>query len=188
MRGEHLRNGRRIMNPLGSSPHARGARWRPAQGRRRSGIIPACAGSTNVGGAAATQPRDHPRMRGEHGWWVLIILFALGSSPHARGALCSPSAGSSNMGIIPACAGSTNAVTVIEDPTRDHPRMRGEHIDTGTEAYYFPGSSPHARGAQGDTVVVNHDDGIIPACAGSTPARPAAARSLRDHPRMRGEH
>ena len=71
------------------------------------------------------------------------------------------------------------------------------------------GSSPHARGAQGDVIVVHVPPGIIPACAGSTGcclcpecskagssphARGALVPttwhvgSIRDHPRMRGEH
>ena len=100
---------------------------------------------------------------------MLSLRRISGSSPHARGApyFCS-------------CY-SCNA--------RDHPRMRGEHVD---------GLADDARAG-----------GIIPACAGSTWLRPSCSLSSRgssphargarsrlpchrrrctDHPRMRGEH
>ena len=51
---------------------------------------------------------------------------------------------------------------------RDHPRMRGEHRD--------------------DHDVEHPDEGIIPACAGSTLVVVARACVIPDHPRMRGEH
>ena len=54
------------MNNQGSSPHARGALQRGAEGERLEGIIPACAGSTWATVAEQSIERDHPRMRGEH--------------------------------------------------------------------------------------------------------------------------
>ena len=196
---------------LGSSPHARGARstTRPSaspardhprmrgehevQGRvpvQGQGIIPACAGSTNLISSSSmyvtgssphargarcrtslrrSNRRDHPRMRGEHRSQPLRGRNKRGSSPHARGAPAGR-----------ARAGSR---------TRDHPRMRGEH-------------APRGRGPR-------RGQGIIPACAGSTSdetslrfcvmgSSPHARGALlscwsisprpRDHPRMRGEH
>ena len=50
------------------------------------------------------------------------------------------------------------------------------------------GSSPHARGALQELVVVVTHAGIIPACAGSTLSDVQRSREGRDHPRMRGEH
>ena len=66
--------------------------------------------------------------------------------------------------------------------------MRGEH--SGFLGLYLPsrGSSPRARGA---LLLVQCDRlgrGIIPACAGSTPAQGRCRRGWRDHPRVRGEH
>ena len=52
--------------------------------------------------------------------------------------------------------------------TRDHPRMRGEHIVTQNLL------DPVCR--------------ITPACAGSTVPSSFIALTVRDHPRMRGEH
>ena len=50
------------------------------------------------------------------------------------------------------------------------------------------GSSPHARGARLGDAPILITPGIIPACAGSTFGALAHVRSLRDHPRLRGEH
>ena len=71
----------------GSSPHVRGAR-RPRQpGIRPNGIIPACAGSTQVRLRRRPWTEDHPRMCGEHRSGFNALFFLTGSSPHVRGAL-----------------------------------------------------------------------------------------------------
>ena len=70
----------------GSSPHVRGAR-RPRQpGIRPNGIIPACAGSTQVRLRRRPWTEDHPRMCGEHEKILLYGDAIPGSSPHVRGA------------------------------------------------------------------------------------------------------
>ncbi len=50
----------------GSSPHVRGALDSGVNQVERTGIIPACAGSTIVRRQAGRWHRDHPRMCGEH--------------------------------------------------------------------------------------------------------------------------
>ena len=72
MCGEH-RNLCGEVDPLeGSSPHVRGARAPSHDRYDATGIIPACAGSTVHEGLKRVEPRDHPRMCGEHvamtGW------------------------------------------------------------------------------------------------------------------------
>ena len=66
--------------------------------------------------------------------------------------------------------------------------MRGEHSSSAATIATAVGSSPHARGAPVNLVVLQLHQGIIPACAGSTPSCTDASRPRRDHPRMRGEH
>ena len=149
-------------------------------------------------------------MRGEHKRFVRSAFMYSGSYPHARGAPGVRVLEEALRGIIPACAGSTGRrkglVLMVGGssphargapiehpsalvPSRDHPRMRGEHCND-------------ERGR----VLAR---GIIPACAGSTSAmlafdsriwgssphaRGARTRGAgrdrrpRDHPRMRGEH
>ena len=90
-------------------------------------IIPACAGSTCRSRSCRGRRGDHPRMRGEHLRPSLAYMPARGSSPHARGALIELVAAPLEVGIIPACAGSTfNGLGDIAE-SGDHPRMRGEH-------------------------------------------------------------
>ena len=108
MRGEHSSCSVTHSTGTGSSPHARGALDVVADGQVLQGIIPACAGSTLVAGRADRVIRDHPRMRGEHSRPTVTTLACVGSSPHARGALGRTRMMITSLGIIPACAGSTN--------------------------------------------------------------------------------
>ena len=47
--------------------------------------------------------------------------------------------------------------------------MRGEHIVEALQNVRVVGSSPHARGTLGSTLLGKPVYGIIPACAGNTP-------------------
>ena len=111
-----------------------------------------------------------------------------GSSPHARGARHGLLHELAARGIIPACAGSTGPCARRRCGRWDHPRMRGEHSHGANVGILSVGSSPHARGARGGGVVGAADQGIIPACAGSTRSPEWGRAFSRDHPRMRGEH
>src|SRR5690606_8585134 len=89
---------------------------------------------------------------------------------------------------IPACAGSTGGEDIHRRDGRDHPRVRGEHAVTNALVPASGGPSPRARGARplDNNGCIRY--GTIPACAGSTAGRLAAAGGRRDHPRVRGEH
>ena len=50
------------------------------------------------------------------------------------------------------------------------------------------GLSPHVRGAHRRQPQLRQRAGIIPACAGSTCWSRSTSRTVRDHPRMCGEH
>ena len=91
----------------GSSPHVRGAPSSALTTSSSCGIIPACAGSTNLQGIGIAQWRDHPRMCGEHRPCSADRTPGTGSSPHVRGAHELTSFSWEQCGIIPACAGST---------------------------------------------------------------------------------
>ena len=153
---------------LGSSPHVRGAHRIQGRGRHLAGIIPACAGSTGELVTTINAIGDHPRMCGEHKVRVFAALAAAGSSPHVRGAQNMPEFIVHVSGIIPACAGSTRSPTPSTAPTRDHPRMCGEHSESNDKAPCCSGSSPHVRGARSAGTHHGRRIGIIPACAGST--------------------
>ena len=188
MCGEHLPLSLITMATWGSSPHVRGARLAGDLPVDCRGIIPACAGSTYPEDDEAGFQRDHPRMCGEHIRVSSRALSSLGSSPHVRGALQSWHGHLRRQGIIPACAGSTPILARSSAPSRDHPRMCGEHVLKVWPGALDSGSSPHVRGAPQGNLFQGHSGGIIPACAGSTNGNVARILFFRDHPRMCGEH
>ena len=67
IRGEHTVPLSRTSKTVGSSPHTRGAPIPSGVRRRRDGIIPAYAGSTDRRSGPGVPHPDHPRIRGEHG-------------------------------------------------------------------------------------------------------------------------
>ena len=188
MCGEHCCTCALMPAIVGSSPHVRGALSDQEGTYQAIGIIPACAGSTAPHGRTARPKRDHPRMCGEHSFNIHQFAGEQGSSPHVRGARSGGSSVSLLMGIIPACAGSTKGAFGIQGRHWDHPRMCGEHALNEMKIPREVGSSPHVRGARGSCVVPERVGGIIPACAGSTKGSMTVKSTLRDHPRMCGEH
>ena len=136
----------------------------------------------------ASMYRDHPRIRGEHSRQGKGSPFPAGSSPHTRGARSPRRMCSSPPGIIPAYAGSTTTANGCMAACWDHPRIRGEHNANLPFSPSSSGSSPHTRGAPCVRSHLRLCIGIIPAYAGSTPVREKEVHSLRDHPRIRGEH
>ena len=168
IRGEHLVTCISDAKRAGSSPHTRGARRgsnRPPRYRR---IIPAYAGSTGRGGGPRSNPRDHPRIRGEHAALASQAHSIAGSSPHTRGA--------------------RRLRIIREGNNGDHPRIRGEHRLRVPERLFGNGSSPHTRGALCLAPRNPCRRRIIPAYAGSTGLAGEPAPTFQDHPRIRGEH
>ena len=188
MRGEHITFRTKIRSFEGSSPHARGTHRSCFNPCSIVGIIPACAGNTRLALGYVAGTGDHPRMRGEHPSFRKENSTRKGSSPHARGTRRLRLHEIVMRGIIPACAGNTVTRIVTTALTRDHPRMRGEHLLWCVTVCGGLGSSPHARGTRWGCEGVGCVGGIIPACAGNTVRSAAWRRPARDHPRMRGEH
>ena len=155
----------------GSSPHTRGARFLSIVFATSRRIIPAYAGSTRLSGSDGGRGGDHPRIRGEHWSPGGVNAASIGSSPHTRGARRPSGGGMKGEGIIPAYAGSTRAQSCTASPAPDHPRIRGEHSFRDKRGGAYDGSSPHTRGARRDPSRIPWVSRIIPAYAGSTPAR-----------------
>ncbi len=107
LRGEHVHPARTLRRSRGSPPPARGAL--PRCLRRH----PAC--------------RITPRLRGEHGFWPILSATNRGSPPPARGAQRHQRFLGVDVGITPACAGSTTIASAVHAVLQDHPRLRGEH-------------------------------------------------------------
>ena len=86
--------------------------------------------------------------------------------------------------IIPAYAGSTSRAVASCRRSWDHPRIRGEHRPKTSMPFNSLGSSPHTRGAHGDSPVGAGRSRIIPAYAGSTMVVVSSTGRRRDHPRL----
>ena len=111
-----------------------------------------------------------------------------GSSPRVRGTLDGSGRLAADAGIIPACAGNTHASVPRRPPTRDHPRVCGEHDTRGIRRLHNSGSSPRVRGTRCAPSKPVHLTGIIPACAGNTGSAILNGLLNGDHPRVCGEH
>ena len=170
IRGEHLRDVIIDAQQRGSSPHTRGALSEVRQIAEEARIIPAYAGSTTFRKRLTSSKVDHPRIRGEHRGASPGPSGISGSSPHTRGALPPAPQRRKARRIIPAYAGSTYRSRGAYRSSRDHPRIRGEHMSLWRRAVRCRGSSPHTRGAHVAVVVAAPGGRIIPAYAGSTTA------------------
>ena len=146
MRGENASHPDAVVEVEGSSPHARGKHLARAYEHLVGGLIPACAGKTEIRIRPHEALEAHPRMRGENVRARRMRMGAGGSSPHARGKHTSVRQGSVSGGLIPACAGKTRVVSPPLVHGWAHPRMRGENSVCLRELPSMPGSSPHARG------------------------------------------
>ena len=172
----------------GSSPLVRGTPIPHLRLLAAAGIIPACAGNTPKHGEPSVRRRDHPRVCGEHGHVLSVADRYSGSSPRVRGTPVERHAPQLQVGIIPACAGNTLACTSAGRTTWDHPRVCGEHASPARASNFSAGSSPRVRGTPMSSRREEQENGIIPACAGSTYGSSSGQRQAGDHPRVCGEH
>ena len=156
--------------------------------RRCCRLIPAHAGSTNLGSAQRSNSRAHPRSRGEHRCASHSPPKHQGSSPLTRGAPGGLAEAAELSRLIPAHAGSTLAGGSRPRRLGAHPRSRGEHQDPGQSAEANGGSSPLTRGALDASIAGRSHDRLIPAHAGSTPGAIYDQLVSEAHPRSRGEH
>ena len=133
---------------MGSSPRMRGTPLVVWGDSCDEGIIPAYAGNTIQMRKAIFNNRDHPRVCGEHPWYLT-------STP-------------SGWRIIPAYAGNTPKRRSVAPRSRDHPRVCGEHRPAISKLTRALGSSPRMRGTRYRMVFATPVCGIIPAYAGNT--------------------
>ena len=69
----------------GSPPHVRGKEALEVDELAGSGITPACAGKSILGGDLRSATGDHPRMCGEKVLVCVRVHDIAGSPPHVRG-------------------------------------------------------------------------------------------------------
>ena len=92
-RGEHIAWVRASPARRGSSPLARGTRYRASLRYRPHRLIPARAGNTAIFRLDVRSVSAHPRSRGEHRSWRRFVPWLFGSSPLARGTPLAPTTG-----------------------------------------------------------------------------------------------
>ncbi len=187
-RGEHQAVVCAGVSSRGSSPLTRGALVRPRHRPTRHRLIPAHAGSTCRRTPSVVARRAHPRSRGEHTRAASSLSAAMGSSPLTRGAREGHWCGRVDRGLIPAHAGSTEALDLEPAVITAHPRSRGEHPGRGRSRSANAGSSPLTRGARDQRCRPEASAGLIPAHAGSTQTPERERPPPWAHPRSRGEH
>ena len=188
MCGEHETHPVTVAMTLGSSPRVRGTHDVELAVVDKRGIIPACAGNTPCDRGGDSRRRDHPRVCGEHSGTQYRIHASAGSSPRVRGTRDYIQFSKNFTGIIPACAGNTPPTGRATAQRRDHPRVCGEHCCSIVRTSGIRGSSPRVRGTRDNPRRALRTHRIIPACAGNTSGLLAEGDSVRDHPRVCGEH
>ena len=88
----------------------------------------------------------------------------------------------------PAYAGNTVLYGLFNGRGGVHPRIRGEYSSTIASLPCDVGSPPHTRGILRPPGVAVIGRRFTPAYAGNTSKRELRAKSLRVHPRIRGEY
>ena len=175
-------------NAAGSSPLTRGKRDLGGARVSGGGIIPAHAGKTSAWTGRTSQPRDHPRSRGENSLVVWRDADVAGSSPLTRGKHWKIKRRELARGIIPAHAGKTIHPCRCYYARGDHPRSRGENDKIQVGDTRVTGSSPLTRGKHQGRRRFRNRLGIIPAHAGKTYPHGGLLLPQGDHPRSRGEN
>ena len=174
--------------PRGSSPRVRGKPGAEQLHQGVGGLIPACAGKTELGPRGSVSREAHPRVCGENSigrWWPRGYP---GSSPRVRGKRRAPQGLAQLRGLIPACAGKTPPRRGPGGSTRAHPRVCGENMARPRRDRSRMGSSPRVRGKPTPNRGRPARRGLIPACAGKTGVPPVRPRGERAHPRVCGEN
>ena len=134
------------------------------------------------------RPWAHPRSRGENARPIGFAAIAAGSSPLTRGKRDGGGGGERSRGLIPAHAGKTPVPNGGVRVARAHPRSRGENLTGLVLDGIDVGSSPLTRGKHLSRSVNWVARGLIPAHAGKTRKSSRNSRTIRAHPRSRGEN
>ena len=131
-------------------------------------ITPAYAGNTSAISTGSEKLQDHPRLRGKH---VAISRYPQsigGSPPLTRETHREGKRRTGKPGITPAYAGNTNGDALLAEYDRDHPRLRGKHVQLQRAGTLGMGSPPLTRETPSRIFIEQVDNRITPAYAGNT--------------------
>ena len=172
----------------GSPPRMRGKLCAVSSDCADFGITPAHAGKTPSRDFGPFLAGDHPRACGENTPLTREKPAQRGSPPRMRGKPGFVDEGAHRPGITPAHAGKTWPRRSASAARRDHPRACGENRSGCWRRFRRRGSPPRMRGKLLMGRLTRDPEGITPAHAGKTSARPGSGCSGRDHPRACGEN
>lgn len=127
-------------------------------------------------------------MRREYKWVGIRYPPLVGSPPRARGALRFLEERGGEVGIIPACAGSTTAASSAAWLLGDHPGVRREYMPADVWRELDTGSPPHARGALPAQVRFDPLLGITPACGEHVRNEVGRGNDIGSPPHQWGAH
>ena len=112
--------------------------------------------------------QDHPRLRGEHLYSLVMSSSHQGSPPLTRGTHAIGGQIERYQRITPAYAGNTLLPYFLQYLCGDHPRLRGEHQYEKTRMHRILGSPPLTRGTRKASTFNVQNLRITPAYAGNT--------------------
>ena len=166
--GNHLLISSQACGTPGSPPRVREPQNEAYAVQQAIRITPACAGTTYRHRSMLQMRRDHPRVCGNHSILFQIRFHSEGSPPRVREPLSGYVPMLSEIGITPACAGTTIVRAARARKPRDHPRVCGNHLEIHLAGDLCLGSPPRVR--EPLAVYLNYliVFGITPACAGTT--------------------
>ena len=134
--------------------------------------------------------RDHPRIRGEHLRPFCFAAVLLGIIPaYAGNTRLSCAVSGAHAGSSPHTRGTPWTRSPAPSWTRDHPRIRGEHVARPMAQLLAVGIIPaYAGNTEEEYYDKKSGEGSSPHTRGTPSASSRATSSTRDHPRIRGEH
>ena len=185
--GEELRRVRYLPGAWGSPPRVRGRVLAAVLLGGLGGITPARAGKSHPKKNSGNLYQDHPRACGEESRLDCAIASSRGSPPRVRGRGREQHLGFVEIGITPARAGKSSAISWEVYSLVHHPRACGEELGGGIMAKAKKGSPPRVRGREFPDEVLSAPSGITPARAGKRQPRPGDTPPRGDHPRACGE-
>ena len=170
----------------GLSPRVRGNHGLQPQGLVLGGSIPACAGGPVPQAGASSGFWVYPRVCGGTVPSITRPHTSAGLSPRVRGNRQSTSAGCSQSGSIPACAGEPAHRGTGLCPRRVYPRVCGGTWTCPVCGRKKLGLSPRVRGNLTGHVLALRPLGSIPACTGEPLAAYRTAQLSGVYPRVYG--
>ena len=148
----------------------------------RIGITPACAGTTAMHEAHGHRPQDHPCVCRDYSCTRSESVNHLGSPLRVQGLHHSRGRHRRNMGITPACAGTTWTCPRCGLWSQDHPCVCRDYVDIPVFHRKIWGSPLRVQGLHLVGLSSIGRVGITPACAGTTLCEALLLFGGWDHP------